>query len=132
MKTAIRLFVLFFIFCMAAPVQAAEPVKVEVLFMNHGPLRATINNMRTVFAKYEGKVTVSWYDFDSQESVKFMQSKGITDHIPLLVWINGNTTHKIDGADVQFKGFPSGTGPAMFQGTWDMNMLGKALDQATR
>ncbi|MDR2892529.1 MAG: hypothetical protein LBV80_05535 [Deltaproteobacteria bacterium] len=130
MKTALRLLAVLFVLLLAVPAQAAEPVTMEVLFMNHGPLRSTINNIRTIAAKYEGKVTVEWYDFDSKEGVAFMDSKGITEHIPLIIWINGSPTHKIDGTDVTFRGFPSGSGPAMFRGTWDMNMLEKALVNA--
>ena len=137
MNTAIRLFAILFALCLVAPVQAAEsvrtePVRVEVLFMNHGPLRATINDLRTLFARYEVKITVAWHDFESAEGEKFMESKGITEHIPLIIWINDKSVQKIDGVDVSFRGFPSGTGPAMFQGSWDMDRLDKALEQATR
>jgi hypothetical protein len=132
MKTAFRFLAVLFVLLLAVPAQAAEPIKMEVLFMNHGPLRSTINNIRTIAAKYEGKVTVAWYDFDSKEGVAFMDSKGITEHIPLMIWINGSPTQKIDGADVTFSGFPSGAGPAMFRGSWDMDMLDKALNQVTQ
>lgn len=132
MKTTIRLLAVLFILLLAAPAHAAQPAKVEVLFMNHGPLHSTISNIRTLFAKYEGKINVAWYDFDSREGAAFMKSKGIDEHIPLIIWINGAFTQKIDGDDVLFRGFPSGTGPAMFQGSWNMDMLDKALNQATQ
>jgi hypothetical protein len=132
MKTAFRLLTVLFVLFLAVPAQAAEPVTMEVLFMNHGPLRSTINNIRTIAAKYEGKVNVKWYDFDSREGVQFMKSKGISEHVPLIIWIKGGFTQKIDGKDVTFKGFPSGSGPAMFRGAWDMDMLDKALHQATQ
>jgi hypothetical protein len=132
MKTAARFLAILFVFFIAASAEAAGPAKVEILFMNHGPLRSTIENIRTITAKYEGKITVEWYDFDSREAVELMESKGINEHIPLVIWINGSFTQKIDGADIRFTGFPSGSGPAMFRGAWDMDMLDKALDQATR
>jgi hypothetical protein len=130
MKTAFRFLAVLFVLLLAVPAQAAEPIKVEVLFMNHGPLRSTIRNIQAIAAKYEGKVNVEWYDFESKEGAVFMDSKGINEHIPLIIWINGTPTHKIDGADVTFRGFPSGAGPAMFRGAWDMDMLEKALKQA--
>lgn len=132
MKKAVYLLATLFVLFLAVPSYAAQPAKVEVLFMNHGPLRSTINNIRTVFAKYEGKITVGWYDFDSQEGQAFMKSKGMDEHVPLIIWIKGSFTQKIDGGDVTFRGFPSGSGPAMFQGSWNMDMLDKALNQATQ
>jgi len=132
MKTVFRLLAVLCVLFLAVPAQAAEPVTMEVLYMNHGPLRSTIRNIQAIAAKYEGKVTVEWYDFESKEGTQFMESKGINEHIPLVIWINGNATQKIDGADVTFRGFPSGFGPAMFRGAWDMEMLEKALQQAVR
>ena len=132
MKTAIRVFAVLFVLFLAVPVQAAKPVKVDVLYMNHGPLRSTLNNLRTVFAKYEGKITVTWHDFESADGQKFMKSMGINDHVPLIVWINGKYTLNVNDSNVSFRGFPSGAGPAMFQGAWDMNLLDKALEQTTR
>ena len=132
MKTFVHIFVVLFVLFLAVPAQAAEPVKVDVLYMNHGPLRSTLNNLRTVFAKYESKITVTWHDFESTDGQKFMKSMGINDHVPLIVWINGKYTHNMNGSETSFRGFPSGAGPAMFQGAWDMNMLDKALEQATR
>ena len=132
MKTALRLLAVLCVLLLAVPAQAAEPVKMEILFMNHGPLRSTINNIRTIIAKYEGKVNVAWYDFESREGARFMESKGINEHVPLIIWINGKFTHKVNGADVTFRGFPSGSGPVMFRGAWDMDMLDRALNQATQ
>ena len=56
MKTTARVLVVLFVLVLAASAQAAQLAKVEVLFMNHGPLRATLNNLRTLFARYEGKI----------------------------------------------------------------------------
>ena len=132
MKTAARLLAVLFLLVLVAPAQAEQPAKVEVLFMNHGPLRATLNNLRTLFAKYEGKITVSWHDFESEDGEAFMKAKGVTEHIPLIIWINGTYSLNVNGSETSFRGFPSGTGPAMFQGAWDMDLLDKALEQAVR
>ncbi|HBD06980.1 MAG TPA: hypothetical protein DCZ69_01855, partial [Syntrophobacteraceae bacterium] len=64
---------------------SASPVKMEVLFMNHGPLRPTIEQIRQVVAGYGEKVAASWYDFESREGEAFMASKGIRQHIPLML-----------------------------------------------
>ena len=59
-----------------------------------------------------------------------MAKKGIRQHIPLMIWINGKTTVNVKGKDIPFAGFPTGSGPAFFQGKWTMNDLREALDQA--
>ncbi len=110
---------------------AAKPVRVDVLYMNHGPLKPTLQKMADLFAKYKDVVTVSWHDFESPEGEKFMAAKGIKNHVPLIIWINDADTVQVDGAKVSFTGFPSGSGPAMFQGKWNLDLLAKALNQAT-
>jgi hypothetical protein len=112
-------------------VHAATPTKIEVLYMNHGPLRGTINNMKSLFSQYGDKVTVSWYDFDSKEGEQFMIKKGIRQHIPLVIWIDGKPKATVGVKEITFAGFPTGSGPAFFQGKWTMDDLKMALDQTT-
>ena len=130
-----KVFFILALVCMfSLPVAAvaAEPVSVEVLYMNHGPLRSTINNLKQLFAQYDGKITVGWHDFESQDGEQFMRAKKITEHIPLMIWINGKTGVQLEGSMVNFLGFPSGTGPTSFQGKWTLELLKKALDAATQ
>lgn len=111
---------------------AAKETKIEVLYMNHGPLRDTVYRMKSLFSSYGNKINASWYDFDTREGEEFMAKKGIKQHVPLIVWIDGTQVVVIGGArKVQFAGFPTGSGPASFQGKWTMDDLKAALDQAT-
>lgn len=125
---ACLLMTLVLLSCAAA--HAAGRVSVDILFMNHGPLRATLDGIREVLARHEGGLSVAWHDFESQEGREFMRKKGIEDHVPLLIWINGSPIHEIDGDEILFRGFPSGSGPAFFQGGWDMDKLDRALGMA--
>ena len=110
---------------------SANPVTVDILYMNHSPLRLTVEQIRQVLSDYGDKVNSSWYDFESKEGEKFMAQKGIRQHIPLVIWVNGKSTVPVEGRDIQLMGFPSGSGPAAFQGKWTMTDLRKALDQLT-
>ena len=112
-------------------VHAAVPVKIDVLYMNHGPLQDTLNKMKTIFSGYNTKLTVSWHDFESPDGEKFMASKGIKQHVPLVIWIDGNPKAALGAKEVTFAGFPTGSGPAFFQGKWTMDDLKAALDQST-
>ena len=110
-------------------VSAAKPTKIEVLYMNHGPLEDTLHTMKDLFSKYGDKLTISWYDFDSKTGEQFMAKKGITQHTPLLVWVDGSTAVKLGQKEVKFSGFPTGSGPASFQGEWTFDDLKMALDE---
>ncbi len=121
--------VVLFSFCLAA--LAANKVKVEVLYMNHGPLLPTLGQIKQVFTLYGDKVDASWYDFESKEGKQFMAKKGINQHTPLVIWIDEKFALPIDGKEIRFVGFPTGSGPAFFQGKWTMDDLRKALDQVT-
>ena len=110
---------------------AAPPVRIDVLYMNHGPLIPTIQEIKSIFGKYEKKVAVSWHDVDSEDGEKFMAKKRITQHIPLVIWMDDRVKFQVDGREVIFAGFPTGSGPAFFQGKWTMGDLRKTLDQVT-
>jgi len=133
-RTVVILSLIFFMLglCLCLNVHAAKEAKVEVLYMNHGPLMDTVNKMKKLFSSYGSKLIVSWYDFDTKGGEEFMAKKGIKQHVPLIVWINGSQNAAIGSTGkVQFVGFPTGSGPASFQGKWTMDDLKAALDQAT-
>ncbi|PKN30335.1 MAG: hypothetical protein CVU64_03820 [Deltaproteobacteria bacterium HGW-Deltaproteobacteria-21] len=110
---------------------AAKTAKIDVLYMNHGPLMDTISKIKDVLSMYGDKVTVSWYDYDTSEGEKFMAKKGIKQHIPLVIWIDDSPVATLGDRKVQFVGFPTGSGPAFFQGKWTVDDLRAALDQTT-
>jgi hypothetical protein len=119
----------FFSFSLDA--HALNPIRVEVLFMNHGPMQPTVKQMRELFSGYGDRIDVTWYDLDTREGQQFMTKKGLREHIPLMIWIDGNVTVRIGQKETRFTGFPAGSGPDSFQGKWTMQDLKAALDQAT-
>jgi hypothetical protein len=110
---------------------AAKEIKVEVLYMNHGPLQPSLQQIKDIFSRYGGKITVSWYDFESREGEQFMAKKGVNQHVPLIIWLDGKSSLPVNGKEIKFVGFPTGSGPAFFQGKWTMEDLRNALDQIT-
>jgi hypothetical protein len=108
----------------------AQPVSVEILYLNHGPLQPTLKKVRELCGGYGKALRVAWYDAESPEGEKFMVQKGIHEHTPLVVWIAGKTAASVRGKKVQFTGFPTGSGPSFFQGKWTTDDLRAALDQA--
>jgi hypothetical protein len=132
MKKLILLsFMALFLFGTPFGVFSEEPVRIEVLYLNHGPLRPTLRELDKLFTGYGDRIAVYRYDFETEEGEQFKTEKGIKRHVPLVLWIDGQSTLKVNGTPVQFRGFPTGSGPAFFQGKWNMDVLKEALDQIT-
>jgi hypothetical protein len=119
------------LFLLPVAAHPAPPVTVEILYMNHGPLQSTIKGIRELCAGYGKAVAVSWYDFESPEGAQFMAKKGVHQHVPLVIWIDGKPAVRASGKEIQFIGFPTGAGPPSFQGKWTLEDLRAALDQVT-
>ena len=128
-KTIFSCLVVLALFSFPYAAFAGKEVKVEVLYMNHGPLQSSIEQIKKVFSQYGNKISVSWYDFETREGEQFMAQKGVTQHIPLVIWLDGKFTFQVNGKEIKFIGFPTGSGPAAFQGKWTMEDLRQALDQ---
>jgi hypothetical protein len=129
LKKIIFCFIALVLVFTSLPATAAQKISVEMLYMNHGPLLSTLKEIDSICAQYKDKVTVSRYDFESPEGERFMAKKGIHEHIPLMIWIDGKYTVFLNGKEIKFIGFPTGSGPAFFQGKWTMEDLRKALNQ---
>lgn len=108
-----------------------EPIRIDVLYMNHGPMQPTLRELRNLFPAYGDKIVLFWHDFESEEGYLFKTQKGIKRHTPLVIYIDGQSTLQVNGKPVSFSGFPSGSGPSFFQGKWNIGDLEMALDQAT-
>lgn len=111
----------------AAPTaQARPPLKVDIVFMNHGPMQPVIKGIKEILARHARTASPTWYDFEEPSGQDFLRQKGIKAHIPLLIFIDGSFTVQVQGRPVTFAGFPSGHGPYQFQGKWtldDLNLL---------
>jgi hypothetical protein len=111
---------------------ALKPVKVEILFMNHGPMQPTIRNLKALLGRHAGKVQALWFDFDRRSGKDFRKRKGIRGHVPLLIYINGVHTYGFGNRKVTFMGFPTGAGPYQYQGKWTLEDLDRVLTSLAR
>ena len=128
-KIILSCLVVLVLFSIPFTLFAAKEVMVEVLYMNHGPLLDSLEQIKKVFSQYGSKITVSWYDFETKEGEQFMAKKGVTQHVPLVIWLDGKSAIPVNGKEINFTGFPTGSGPAAFQGKWTMDDLRNALNQ---
>jgi hypothetical protein len=132
MKKALLYLSVFVFLCFGLSAHAAaRPTKIEVLYLNHGPLQATLEQIKGILSNYGDKLAVSWYDIESSAGEQFRAKKGIKQHVPLVIWIDDSPAVTVGGKKVEFVGFPTGSGPTFFQGKWTMDDLKAALDQST-
>jgi hypothetical protein len=132
MKKLVSLFIISAVLFIAPKMSLSEnPVQIDVLYMNHGPMQPTLRDLRALFARYGDKITVSWYDFESDEGERFKSRMGISHHIPLAIWVDGRSELMNNGRTIKFEGFPTGSGPSFFQGLWKLEDLVTILDQVT-
>lgn len=112
--------------------QADSPVQVEIISLDHAPIRPAVQEALDVAAEYGDKVTVQSYDFDTPEGVAFAEEYGLTEHTPIAVFVNGEMAFELDGRSVKFYSFPQGEGTGMVaEGVWTMDDLRAVLDQKT-
>ena len=110
-----------------------KPVQLNILYMNHGPMRPTIGKIKKLVSSYKGSLQVSWYDFDQPEGKAFMKRQKLSGHIPLLLILDGQSDFTIDGREVLLQGFPTGASPfKQVEGNWSLDDLQVILDQKKR
>ena len=135
-KTTLRRIVMGLLLVLGAampPAALAGPaVKVDILFMNHGPMQPVIKSIKEILARHAQAATADWYDFETPPGRDFMRQKGLRGHIPLLIFLNGSPTWQIKGRKVTFIGFPDGYGPYQFRGQWSLEDLERLLASLAR
>lgn len=112
---------------------ATDKVQLDILYMNHGPMRPTIANIKDMLGNYGDTVQASWHDVDQQSGESFMKKHNIVGHIPMLIIIDGQSDFNIDGRDIKLKGFPTGSSPfKRVEGNWSLEDLQLLLDNKLR
>jgi hypothetical protein len=116
------------------PAPKPGTVTVEVVYLNHPPVRPVLQDVNKLLATYGNRVSGAWYDFDTPAGADFAKAKGLTGHTPLAIYINGSMDFKLDGRAVKFSSFPQGQDMGMgmvADGDWTIQDLQRVLDQAT-
>jgi hypothetical protein len=114
--------------------QAIKPgtVVVEVVYLNHPPVRPVLTEVDKLLTNYGERVSVVRYDFDTPEGEAFAKAKRLTEHTPLAIFVNGSMQFTLNGRMVKFYSFPQGQGTGMVpDGGWTMQDLQQVLDEAT-
>jgi hypothetical protein len=107
-------------------------VQVEVIALNHAPIRSAVDEVEALTAEYGEKVGYILYDFDTEAGKAFTEKHGIDSHTPIAIYINGEDEFEIDGVMTKFYSFPQDGGTGIVaSGMWTMDDLRTVLDQET-
>ena len=132
-KQSTSLFLTLIIFLVFSQETSATTTTVDILFMNHGPMRPTVAKIKTLLSEYGDKVQPGWHDVDMQSGKTFMKKNRINGHIPMLIQINGQSEFIIESRPVTLQGFPTGASPfKRVEGNWSLDDLKILLDKETR
>jgi hypothetical protein len=113
----------------ASASSASGGLQVEVIYLNHPPVRPIIQEIDQLLAGYGAKVSETKYDFGTTAGAAFAKKKGITGHTPLAIFIGGSESFDLNGRNVKFESFPQGEGTGMVpDGAWTMADLKSILD----
>ena len=116
-----------------SPVAQTGEVEVDIVYLNHPPLRGVLADVDKLLATYGARVRVTHYDFDTAEGGAFATAKGLTGHTPLAIFVNGSMQFTVNGHTVKFYSFPQGQGTGMVaDGDWTLQDLQYVLDEATQ
>jgi len=97
--------------------------RVEVIYLNHLPIRSVLAEIDQLLGEYGDKVQVTRYDFNSPEGRAFAEAQGLHGHTPVVIFINGSMQATIESRMVTFSNFPGSN--------WTIQDLRAILDQAT-
>ena len=104
---------------------------VEIIYLNHGPVRSVLTDVDKLLEGYGEQVHITHYDFNTPEGEAFAQSKDLSGHIPLVIYVNGSMEFSTDDRSVKLFSFPQGQGTGIVpDGTWTMDDLRQVLDEA--
>ncbi|HIP73353.1 MAG TPA: hypothetical protein EYH05_18385 [Anaerolineae bacterium] len=112
--------------------QADGPVQVDIISLDHAPIRPAVQEALAVAAEYGDQVAAQSYNFDTPEGTTFAEAHDLAEHTPMAIFVNGEMEFQVDGRTIKFYSFPQGAGTGMVaEGGWTMDDLRAVLDQAT-
>lgn len=102
----VAVLMIFTLLPITAHAEEQEKVIVEAVgFFSHFPMRATRQVIEETCAKFGDPVELTLYDETKAEGQDFLTSKGLSGHIPMRLYINGENAFNIDGQEIAFRDF---------------------------
>jgi hypothetical protein len=131
MKTAIITVLLVYAVIGTASAMAASKM-VEVFYLPHPPAEAVVKDVEAVLKKHD-QFKVTKYNFEDPQSKKLLVKYNLRQHMPVVIFIDGQNEFTLGKRKVIFKNFPKGNAfVPMFEGNWSYRDLDGVLSAAER
>ncbi len=112
---------------------ADGPVTVEIISLDHSPIRSVVQNVQDVAAEFGDMVVVQATNFGTPEGDALAEEHSLEEHTPIAIFVNGEIEFEVDGSSVKFYSFPQGEGTGVVaEGVWTIDDLRTVLEQATQ
>jgi len=117
-----------FLFLQVVPARAGA-VEMEIFYLPHRPAIAVVEKVEQVAAEFDD-ITIKKYSFEDPDAGKLLEKYGITEHMPVAVFINGKNSFTVNGRSLKFRNFPKGDAfVPTFAGEWDYSDLRTVLTE---
>ena len=108
---------------------AAEPIKIEIVYLPHGPVLNILAEIDDILVNYP-EAEIFKYRFEDKNGIKLAKLYGFMEHLPIFIIINDSYKYDVNGKEIEFYNFPSNNSFApTFQGPWSYEDLSILLDQ---
>jgi hypothetical protein len=120
--------VVFIVYAVIGPTTAMAASKiVEIFYLPHPPAEAVVKDVESVLKKHD-QFKVAKYSFDDPESKKILAKYNLREHMPVIIFIDGQNEFTLGKRKVTFKNFPKGNAfVPMFEGNWSYRDLDGVL-----
>lgn len=79
--------------------------QVEIIYLAHPPVQPIVDEISAIVREQGIEPVI--YNFDSSEGKEFAKDKKITEHVPIVIYIDGKNEFEVAGQQVKFYSFPA-------------------------
>ena len=105
-----------------------DQVQVDIFYLPHPPAEAIVREVEALLKEYPS-ITINEYDFLDPENKQKIEDRGLTEHMPVAIFIDNDNTFVIEGKTIIFSNFPIGDAFVPTQeGSWSYDDLEKVIE----
>jgi len=109
---------------------AASPVEVEIVALDHWPIRRALEQTLEMLKKFGDKVTLQQIDADTKDGKARLKTSGMKGHIPVVIFVDGEFKHTLEGQEVIFENFPvASDSPMRLDGKWSAGDVKAVIEE---
>jgi hypothetical protein len=114
----------FMVYAVIGPATAmAASGFVEIFYLPHPPAEAVVKDVEAILKKHD-QFKVAKYSFDDPQSKNILAKYNLREHMPVVIFIDGQNEFALGKRKVTFKNFPKGNAfVPMFEGNWSYQDL---------